>query len=178
MSKSPLGDNTDWVVNSDRQYGSRELDQATHDMLALAAVALDPELSQIEHALSGRVIVAIRVGKRTLHVRIYDRREVESKPDRLASRSAYPDTDAYIVFDLTTNAPKLLDDQMRMDAQGHRPMIYGDRRLSQERVYDLDQLQAKFIKRLPPTSAVALVEVMAYTVLKDKPHHPALEPAA
>ena len=178
VSKSPLGDNTDWVVNADRQYASRELDQATHDMLAVAAVALDPELSQIERSYPERVIVAVRVGKRTLHIRVYNRDEVERRPDEMASRTAYRDTYAYIAFDLNDNKPKLLEGQFREDAQGHRPMLYGDRRLSAERVYELDQIQAKFLKRLPSSSAMALVEALAFTVFNDKPHHPSIETVA
>lgn len=178
MSKSPLGDNTNWVVNSDRHYTSRELDQATHDMLALVAVSFDPELMCIEDKLGERVIVGIRLGKRTLHIRVYSRRDVEEHPDAMASRSAYPDTDAYVIFDVTTGYPKLIDGDLRMKAQAQRPMIYGDRRLNSERVLELDQIQAIFLKHLPPTSAMALTVAMTHAILKDKPVAPLLEPAA
>jgi len=165
------------VVNTDRHYASRELDQPTHDMLALVAVALDPELSQMERFFPERVILAVRVGKRTLHIRAYNRDEVERRPDEMASRSAYRDTYTYIAFDLHDNKPKLLEGQLRDDAQGHRPMLYGDRRLSAERVYELDQLQAKFLRRLPLTAAGALLEMTALAIFQDKPSN-SIETAA
>ncbi|WJJ55215.1 hypothetical protein [Xanthomonas phage RTH11] len=171
MSNSPLGNNTSWVVNSDRQYVSRELDQPTHDALALAAVFLDPELVLLERQLKHRVIIGLKIGKRTLHIRVYNRMEVEQRPDRMASRMAHRDTYTYVGFDVDGHLVPIEGD-LREAAQGHSPHFYGDRRLTPERIAELDVLQETFQVKKVHSPSFVLLQAMALSLTgKPKPPH-------
>ena len=179
MSNSPLGNNTNWVVSSDHMYISRELDRAAHDALAYAAVLLDAELSGIQERLGERVILALKVGKRTIHVRIYLRDDVERRPDRMASRMAYMDTDCYVGFGHDGQLT-YIEGELRGLAQGHAPKYYGQRGLTSERVMELDKLQDRikgdFEKTKGWIMAQAQATLMGRTVKPTrKTHEP--EPA-
>lgn len=136
--KSPLGANYGWVVSKDHHYAPRDLDEDVHNPLAIFAVLNDVELMKIEKVLGYPVILAIKVGKTTLSVRIYNRKDVATRPDRLPSRMASRDTSAFLTFN-DTGGLELVEGVLRESAQGHTPTFYADRLLSPQR---REQLQA------------------------------------
>jgi hypothetical protein len=140
--KSPLGANYGWIVNQDFHYVSRELDEETHASLALSEVLNDPELYKIQRTLGYPVILRVLVGKYTIHVRVYNRKDVETKPDRLVSRLAERDPAAYMIFN-PAGGMELVNEVLREKAQGHIPKYYADRRFSTNRLKALDGLEVQ-----------------------------------
>lgn len=147
--RSPLGNNYGWIVNTDRRYASRELGEADHGALAVCAVVQDPELSKIEQVLGFKVILAVKLGRQTLHVRVYKLHDVETKPDNLASRMAQRDTDTFMVFN-SNGGVDILEGRLRDMAQGSIPAFYAERRLSPQRVQAMDGMQAQLTGVVPP----------------------------
>lgn len=178
--RSPLGNNYGWIVNTDHRFTPRDLNHELHGVLAIAAVVQDPELSKIEKVLGYPVILAVRLGTRTISVRIYKRKDVETRPDNLASRVAEQDFSAYMVFN-DSGGLTLLEGRLRELAQGHAPAFYADRVLSPRQVIGLDGLQAQFTGNVPrqmglPKPGAPLSEVEGW-VEDDLPEPPTLEPA-
>ena len=151
--KSPLGANYGWIVNQDFHYVSRELDKETHAALAVSEVLNDPELYKIQRTLGYPVVLRVLVGKYTLHVRVYSRKDVETKPDRLASRLGESDHAAYMIFN-PAGGMELVDDNLRERAQGHMPKYYADRRLNNNRRKALDGLEAQLKSAHPEKYAL------------------------
>jgi len=147
--RSPLGNNYGWVVNQDHRFSPRELDEANHDALAVCAVVQDPELSKIERALGYKVILSVKVGKYTMHVRVYKLDDVERKPDNLPSRMAQRDTSTFLTFN-TNGGVDILEGRLRDMAQGCVPAFYAERRLSPQRVQAMDGMQAQLTGKIPP----------------------------
>jgi hypothetical protein len=177
--RSPLGANHGWVVSQDFHYVSRELDEVSHSQLALAAVLHDPELLKIQKTLGYPVILRVVVGKYTLSVRIYSRRDVETRPDKLASRLGERDQAAFMIFG-NSGTLELLEGTLREHAQGHRPQFYADRRLSDLRVEQLDNFEAQLETSLPkrfgqPNPANPFEKDNDYVVI-DMRESPSLEP--
>lgn len=146
--RSPLGNNYGWVVSKDHHFAPRDVTQEIHDTLAITAVVQDPELAQIEAVLGYKVILAVKVGKYTIHVRVYKLSDVERKPDNLPSRMGYRDDSAFMTFN-GHGGVTLVEGRLREMAQGHTPVIYADRRFSPNKVQAMDGMQAQFTGSLP-----------------------------
>lgn len=175
-TNSPLGNNYDWVSNKDHRFAPRDIEQDVHDAMVIALLKDEPEILKIERTLGHKVVLAIRMGQHTLHLRVYNRRQVETKPDNLASRLAERDPATFLTFS-DTGALVLLEGDQRWAAQGHSPELYADRRLSPTRKLAIDVLQYQFAGTgmeisVPPTPSAPLkVEALGYG------QAPALEPA-
>jgi hypothetical protein len=179
--RSPLGNNYGWNVNAEHRYVSRELDEANHSTLAVCAVAQDPELSKIEQTLGHRVILAVKLGKYTMHVRIYKLEQVERKPDNLPSRMAQRDTSAFMVFN-NHGGVEMLEGRLREMAQGSVPAFYADRRLSPQKVQAMDGMQVQLTGTMPakfglPRAAAPLSEDEELVEVPLGPEPPSLESA-
>lgn len=176
--RSPLGNNYGWVTTKDHHYASRNLSEAQHDVLAVSAVVQDPDLSKIEKALGFPVILAVKLGVRTIHVRVYKRVDVEKRPDNLASRMAQRDDAAFMTFN-SNGGLELVEGQLRHQAQGHTPLYYADRVFSPKQVDALDRMQALYTGTIRtkiglPQAAAPLEEEW---VEDDAVEPPTLEPA-
>lgn len=177
--RSPLGTNYGWRVTADQRYISRELSETDHATLAVCAVVQDPELSKIEKALGYKVILAVKLGKDTMHVRVYKLDDVERRPDNLSSKMAHRDTSAFMTFN-STGGFDLLEGRLRDMAQGHTPAFYADRRLSPQRVQALNGMQLQLTGTLPPKWALPKAAPPITTEMEEvdlKPEPPSLEPA-
>lgn len=178
--RSPLGNNYAWTVTADHRYVSRELSEADHAALAVVAVAQDPELRKIQQEMGCRVILAVRLGKYTMNVRIYKLEQVERRPDNLPSRMAQRDTAAFMVFN-ETGGVDLLEGRLRDMAQGSVPALYADRRLNPQKVQALNGMQLQLTGYLPKSwglpKASAPLSDDEELVEVGKPEPPTLEPA-
>lgn len=177
-NRSPLGNNYSWIVNTDRRYVSRELSEADHGALAVCSVVQDPELSKIEQVLGYKVILAVKLGRHTLHVRVYKLHDVETKPDNLPSKMAMRDTDTFMTFN-ASGGVDILEGRLREMAQGSIPAFYAERRLSPQRVQAIDGLQGQLTGVVPPKFGVPRASAPLPEeewVEVGKPEPPSLEP--
>lgn len=171
---SPLGENYGWVTTKDHRYSPRDTTQAVHDAMVIELLKDEPDVLDIETSLDHKVVLAVRLGMHTIHMRVYNRRQVETKPDNLASRLAEPDPATFLIFN-DSGTLELLEGERRWAAQGHSPELYADRRLAPIRKIKLDMLQHQFTQVVldssdAPTPSAPLVG----EEWDDKPFH--LEP--
>lgn len=130
--KSPLGANYGWAVSQDHYYSPRDLDQDAHDGLAVFAALNDLELMKVEKTLGYEVILALLLGKYTLHLRIYKKKDVIERPDKLPSKLLHKDPATFLMFN-EQNALEIIEGDLRERAQGHTPTFYAARLLSPQR---------------------------------------------
>ncbi len=148
MSQHPLGHNYQWVVHKDHHFAPRELTADLHDVLTTVVVAQDRHLSKIEQVLGHQVVLAVRLGVRTVHVRVYDLEKTKKTTIDLPSRLGQEDSDTYVVFN-PAGGVEVVHGLIRERARGQMPVFYADRALSPNQVEDLDRLQTQFCGRVP-----------------------------
>ncbi len=148
-TNSPLGNNYDWVSTFDHRYASRDLAQEEQDALVVSALMHEPEVMALERTLRHKVILAVQIGQRTLHLRVYNHYQVTHRPDNLASRQASRDPATFLMFNEMGGLEVIADENLRWAAQGHSPELYADRRLSPKRIEAIDRLQLQLTGRAP-----------------------------
>lgn len=153
MSRS-FAANHSWVVHRDLRYISRNLTPEDHDRLALYVVTRDPELFGIHTTLNYRPLLGVIVGKRTIHVRVYNLDEMQRKPDMLASRMGLVDNATYIRFD--KNQPYVVHGEQRYVAKGESPDFVAEKILSPAAAAALDNA-LELQEKLEPSRPLAAV---------------------
>lgn len=136
MSRS-FAANHSWVVHRDLRYISRNLTPDDHDQLALYVVRRDPELFGLRTSTGYRPMLGVIVGKRTIHVRVYNLDAMERKPDMLASRLGLIDGASYILFD-NKGQPFVVHGEQRYVASGESPDFVAEKFLTPAAAAALD----------------------------------------
>lgn len=154
MSRS-FAANHSWVVHRDLRYVSRNLTPEDHDKLAMFVVSRDPELFGIHSTLPYKPMLAVVVGKRTIHVRVYDVEAMQKKPDMLASRLGTIDGATYIQFD-AKNQPVVVQGEQRYVASGESPIFVAEKALSPSAAAALDNA-LELQQKLEPSRPLAAV---------------------
>lgn len=147
MPQHPLGHNYHWVVHKDHHFVPRELTADLHDVLTTVVVAQDRHLSRIEQTLGHRVVLAVRLGMRTVHIRVYDLENTRKNTIDLPSRLGSPDSDTYVIFN-PAGGVEVVHGLIRERARGQMPVFYAHRTLSPNQASDLDRLQTQFCGRV------------------------------
>lgn len=155
MSRS-FAANHSWVVHRDLRYISRNLTPEDHDRLALYVVSRDPELYGIHTTVNYQPMLGVVVGKRTIHVRVYNLDAMKKKPDMLASRLGLIDNASYILFD-HRHEPYVVHGEQRYVASGESPEFVAEKYLSPATVAALDNalVQQQKIETSRPLAAVS-----------------------
>ncbi|QVD49113.1 hypothetical protein LUCX_43 [Xanthomonas phage vB_XciM_LucasX] len=156
MKQRPFRTNTDWVVSSEHDFTPRGVEEEVHFALAQYLIHRDPELASLQYHLGLPIILRMEIGKRTIHLRVYDKNKLLNNPDRLASRRAEPDSALFLEFGpLDSPVPTIskLPLEYRLDAQSQVPMMYAVRRMSNDQVLQLNDIQAKLLRGLPSIAA-------------------------
>lgn len=177
MNQHSLGHNYGWVVSTDQGYVSRELTTDMHDVLACMAIAQEPQMAKLSQALGFPVIIAVRLGVRSLHTRVYNLKDVEKGSDCLPSRMHGRDDFTYLQYN-EAGGLVVVEGLLRERAQRHTPVLYADRRLTPNQVKALDGLQIQISGRLHTSVGLPRAEtpIEAAEWEHNEPHTPSLEP--
>lgn len=162
MNQHPLGHNYQWVVSKDHHYAPRQLEQDLHDVLVTMVVAQDRHLSCLPRSMNMNVALAVRLGVRTIHVRVYDLDATPHDRVDLPSRLASEDNSTFVCFN-DAGGVEVITGVLRQRLRGQMPMLYADRLLSPNQMDNLDRLQTQFDGRVPhhliiPKAAAPLEE--------------------
>lgn len=132
--------NYGWVTSKTHNFKPRDVNDGVRRMIAEMLIKGDAKFEHILRECKTTWILAVTLGKDTLHLRIYDPADVDGGRNQVLSTSLKMDRTVFIEINRQKDIRGLTDERIARTLTT-APMVYADRCLRPEEVRLSDQLE-------------------------------------